>query len=330
MSGVLSASALEDTETLQVEVPDACAGQRLDQVLATLVPAYSRARLQQWVKVGAVTVNGARWRCKDRLAGGERIDLDIPEADEVEGLTPEDMPLKVVHEDSSLIVLDKPAGLVVHPAAGNWSGTLLNGLLFRYPELSALPRAGIVHRLDKDTSGLMVVARTLAAHKRLVAALEARAVHREYRALVEGQLVAGGTVDAPIGRHPVDRKRMAVVSGGKEAVTHYRIAERYAAHTLLAVRLETGRTHQIRVHMAHIRHPVVGDPVYGGRPRPPREATPGLLDALTNLRRQALHAARLAFDHPASGAPVVWEAPLPDDFAGLLHELEPFRLSQSR
>ncbi|MGF1545890.1 MAG: 23S rRNA pseudouridine(1911/1915/1917) synthase RluD [Thiotrichales bacterium] len=318
---------MSDGDLAQLEVPPEQAGQRLDQALAALVPAYSRARLQRWIKQGAITVDGAVRRCKDKLAGGELVELDLPEDERLDDFTPEPIALEVVHEDAAIVVINKPAGLVVHPAAGNWSGTLLNGLLWRYPELSAVPRAGIVHRLDKDTTGLLVVARTLMAHKRLVAALEARTVSRTYAALVEGQMVAGGTVVAPLGRHPGDRKRMAVVQGGKDAVTHYRVAARYAAHTLLEVQLETGRTHQIRVHMAHVRHPVVGDPVYPGRLRLPKQADAKLLAALQGFRRQALHATRLAFEHPESRCAVSWEVALPEDFARLLQALEPHQVS---
>jgi 23S rRNA pseudouridine1911/1915/1917 synthase len=226
-----------------------------------------------------------------------------------------------VFEDDDLLVINKPPGLVVHPAAGNPDGTLLNALLHHAPDLAALPRAGIVHRLDKDTSGLMMVARNLAAHTRLVADLQARDIRREYLAVVNTVLTAGGEVDAPIGRHPVDRKRMAVVSGGKPAVTHYRVVERYRAHTLVRLRLETGRTHQIRVHMAHIHCPVTGDPVYGGRLRQPRGAGELLRTVLQGFRRQALHAERLAFRHPGSGEPVSWEAPVPPDMQELIEAL---------
>jgi 23S rRNA pseudouridine1911/1915/1917 synthase len=228
------------------------------------------------------------------------------------------MPLRVVYEDADLLVIDKPAGLVTHPAAGNWSGTLVNGLLHLAPELATLPRAGIVHRLDKETTGLLVVARTLAAHTALVAALARRDVRREYLALVHGVPTGGGTVDAPIGRHRVDRMRMAVTGAGRPAVTHYTVTERFRAHALLEVRLETGRTHQIRVHLAHVHHPLVGDPVYGGRARLPRGASPRLVAALRDFRRQALHAVRLGLEHPRSGTPMAWEAPLPYDLAALL------------
>jgi len=233
------------------------------------------------------------------------------------------MALAILHEDESILVLDKPAGLVVHPAAGHADDTLLNGLLEHCPALAGLPRAGLVHRLDRDTSGVLVVAKTLAAQTFLSAAIQAREVSREYRAVVNGVPVSGGTVDKPMGRHPRDRQRMAVLaSGGRHAVTHYRVLARYRAHSLLAVMLETGRTHQIRVHMASAGYPIVGDPVYGGRPRVPRGAAPALLECLRGFRRQALHAFRLRFAHPASGQPLQFEAPLPADMRALVAALE--------
>lgn len=309
-------------ETFSAVIDAEHAGQRIDQTLAKMYPEWSRARLQQWIKSGAVLVDGESWRPRDRVVGGESLRMTIELADEVEDFKPEPMPLPVVYEDEQLIVIDKPAGRVVHPAPGHWSGTLLNGLLHRYPELRGVPRAGIVHRLDKDTSGLMAVARSLEAHRQLVEALQRREFRREYLALVEGVPVAGGTVDEPIGRHHQDRKRMAVTESGKPAVTHYRIRQRFPAHTLLDVKLETGRTHQIRVHMAHLRYPIVGDPVYGGRPRLPKGMAPEVVAALQGFRRQALHAARLGLAHPGTGAWMSWEAPLPDDFAALLAVLD--------
>jgi len=309
------------TRSLSATIPAELAGQRLDRALAEVFPDFSRARLQQWLKQGRITVDGRTPPGKTRIAGGERVALDVAAEPAAETFAAEDLPLEVVHADEGLIVIDKPAGLVVHPAAGNWSGTLLNALLHHFPELAGVPRAGIVHRLDKDTTGLLVVARNLTAHQRLVADLQARRVHREYLALVQGELVAGGTIDAPIGRHPVDRKRMAVVRGGKPAVTHYRVRERLPGHTLLAVRLETGRTHQIRVHLAHRRHPIVGDPVYGGRLRLPPGASEAARRALAGFSRQALHACRLALRHPLSGEEMAWTSPLPADFRDLLAAL---------
>ncbi|WP_297528072.1 23S rRNA pseudouridine(1911/1915/1917) synthase RluD [Thiohalobacter sp.] len=313
---------MSDRIRLSAEIAPEQAGQRLDQALAALFPDYSRSRLQQWVRAGAVRVDGrAVTRPNIKVVGGEAVTVDA-ELERAPEVAAEDLPLRIVHEDEALLVIDKRAGLVVHPAAGNWAGTLQNALLHHAPELAAIPRAGIVHRLDKDTSGLLVVARTLAAHQSLVAQLAERSMSRRYLALVQGTMTAGGTVDAPLGRHPVDRKRQAVLrSGGRPAVTHYRIAERFPAHTLLDVKLETGRTHQIRVHMAHIRHPIVGDPVYGGRPRLPKGAGEALRAALQGFRRQALHAAELGLVHPLTGEACRWQAPLPEDFAALLAAL---------
>lgn len=305
------------SDTCRTRIPPQMAGMRLDQALAELFSDYSRARLQHWIRDGRVRLDGRRPRPRDKVLGGEQVELE-PVLEVEAPHAPEAIPLDILHEDEHLLVLDKPAGLVVHPAAGNREGTLLNALLHHAPELAAVPRAGIVHRLDKDTTGLLVVARTLTAQHRLVAQLQARALKREYQAVVVGCVTAGGTVDAPIGRHPVDRKRMAVVPGrGKPALTHYRVGERYRGHTRLRVQLETGRTHQIRVHMAHLRYPLLGDPVYGGRLRLPPGASEDLIDVLRGFRRQALHAWRLGLSHPAGGEWMQWEAPLPAD----LHEL---------
>ena len=297
------------------------AGQRLDQALAQLFSQYSRSRLQQWLRQGCVRVDGRQPRARDKVLGGEQIEIEaVLEAQGEWQAQP--IELDIVYEDGAVIVLNKPAGLVVHPAAGNPEGTMLNALLHHDPELASVPRAGIVHRLDKDTSGLLVVARTLEAQKQLVEQLQARQFLREYLAVVNGVLTAGGTVEAPIGRHPVQRKRMAVVENGKPAVTHYRIEQRYRGHTLVRVTLETGRTHQIRVHMAHIHHPLVGDPVYGGRPRLPKGAGDELVAALRGFKRQALHASKLGFKHPIRGETVSWEQPLPEDMAKLIAVLE--------
>lgn len=310
------------TQTIQLRltIPDAMRGRRFDQALAELVTDYSRSRLQQWIRAGKVSLDERIPQVRERVQGGEHVRIDAV----IETRTnsaPEDIPLRVVHADADLLVIDKPAGLVVHPAAGNPAGTLLNALLHFDPALAGLPRAGIVHRLDKATSGLLVVARNLAAHKFLVDALQARLVKREYLAVVQTLLTAGGSIDAPIGRHPVDRKRMAVVPGGKESLTHYRVEERFRAHTLVRVQLETGRTHQIRVHMAHQRIPIVGDPVYGGRLRLPPNADTGLQQQLAGFRRQALHASRLTLKHPSRGETVSWESPLPADMERLIEAL---------
>jgi len=308
---------MSETIYLSGSIPEQAAGRRLDQVLAELFSQYSRSRLQQWTKQGLVLLDGKPATVRQRVLGGETVEVRAELQDEG-AVEPQAMALDIVYQDRHLLVINKPAGLVVHPAAGNRDGTLQNGLLHFDPDLATVPRAGIVHRLDKDTSGLMVVARTLEAHTSLVTQLQARTVSREYLALVHSVLTAGGTVDAPIGRHPKDRLRMAVVESGKPAVSHYRVLERFAAHTLVQVRLETGRTHQIRVHMAHIHCPLVGDPVYGGRQRIPRGASQRLQEALRGFRRQALHARRLAFVHPQSGEEVSWEVGLPEDFAALL------------
>ncbi len=301
-------------------VPDALAGKRLDQAAAQLFPGHSRARLQGWIKDGSLLVDGARRRPRDPVRSGEVLQLGA----EVEGderWRPHAGDLDLVFEDADLLVIDKAPGVVVHPAAGHRDDTLVNALLHRFPELSELPRAGVVHRLDKDTSGLLVVARSLTAHTALVRSLQARDVRREYEALVHGTMTGGGVVDAPMGRHPVQRKKMAVVEGGKPAVTHYRLLERFADHTLVLCRLETGRTHQIRVHMAHIRHALVGDPVYGGRARLPAGADPELVELLRGFGRQALHARRLAFRHPASDELLEFESPRPADLARLVAAL---------
>ena len=303
-------------------VPLEAAGLRLDQALAAMFPQYSRSRLGAWVREGAVTVDGGVWAPKDRVQGGERVEIDARLEDEVP-LVPQPIQLDIRYEDEDLLVIDKPAGLVVHPGAGNPDGTLQNALLHHDARLAELPRAGIVHRLDKDTSGLMVVARSLPAHTALVAMLAGHRVQRQYVAVVRGALVAGGTVDAPLGRHPVDRLRRAVREGpgSKRAVTHYRVRERYRAHSLVQCNLETGRTHQIRVHMAHVQHPLVGDPVYGGHVVLPKGASRELVAALQGFRRQALHAERLAFEHPSDGRERVFEAAMPGDMQDLVDAL---------
>lgn len=306
-----------DVVRRMVQVDAGQAGWRLDQALAVLLPEFSRSRLQQWIESGQVLVNDAPRRCRDKVWSGDAIRVDAPLMP-IDGCAAQPIPLDLVYEDAHLLVVNKAAGLVVHPAAGNPDGTLQNALLHHAPELATIPRAGIVHRLDKDTSGLLVVAKTLAAHKSLVDQLQAREVHREYRALVVGELVAGGRIEAPVGRHPTQRIRMAVVPQGRPAVTHYRVLERYPGHSLLGVELETGRTHQIRVHLSHLHHPLVGDRTYGGRPRPPRGADPALVAALQSFPRQALHAIKLGLIHPASGEPMFWEAPMAADLDALL------------
>ena len=313
---------MERTHTCRrLQIPESLHGARLDLALARLLPDYSRNRIQAWIRSGRVRVGGARRRPRDPVRAGERVELEVDTPAALED-RPQAMALQILFEDAHLLVLYKPPGLVVHPGAGNREGTLLNALLHHSPASRSLPRAGLVHRLDKDTSGVLVVAKTEPAQTRLVAAMQARRIRREYLALVQGRVIAGGSVDAPIGRHPVHRTRMAVVPTGRPAVTHYRVERRFGAHTLLRVRLETGRTHQIRVHMAHLRHPLVGDPVYGGRPRLTKGMDPSLAEALRAWRRQALHAHRLRLEHPMTGAVLEWEAPPPEDFATLLRTLE--------
>lgn len=304
-----------------VAVPADLFGSRLDQAAATLFPEYSRGRLQTWIKCGALTVDGRHAKAKQKLVGGERLMLTV-EAEPQGDWLAEDLPLNIVFEDEHLLVVNKPASLVVHPAAGNASGTLLNALLHHQPELVNLPRGGIVHRLDKDTTGLMVVAKTLQSHQSLVEQLQARSVGRQYEAVALGRIMRGGTVDAPVGRHPQQRKKMAVLSrGGKPAVTHYEVKKRFSNHSYLQLKLETGRTHQIRVHMSHIGHPLVGDATYGGRRKLPKSASPALVEAIQELGRQALHARRLELVHPFSGEAQAWEAPAPPDFGKLLEVL---------
>lgn len=307
--------------TLEALVPASVAGQRVDQVAAGLFPEYSRAILQGWLKSGELTVNGQTLKPKDKVHGGELLKVHAEPVAQGDWQS-EDIPLAIVYEDADIVVIDKPAGLVVHPGAGNPEGTLLNALLHRYPGQETIPRAGIVHRLDKDTTGLMVVARTLEAQVSLVAQLQARTVKREYEAVVQGSPVGGGTVDQPIGRHPRQRTKMAVLqNGGKPAVSHYRIVARFGQYTHVRVQLETGRTHQIRVHMAHIGLPLVGDPVYGGRLKLPAGVSPHLRESLRNFGRQALHAVALSLEHPRSGEAMGWTSPLPADFQTLLADL---------
>ena len=314
------------TEHLSSRVPDTLAGMRLDQALAEMFSGYSRARLQQWIRGGQVTVDARQWRAKDKVLGGEQIELIATLAEEVSSQA-QAIPLDIVYEDEHLLIINKPAGLVVHPAAGNHDGTMLNALLHYAPELVHVPRAGIVHRIDKETSGLLVVARNLTAQADLVQQLQERSIEREYEAVTMGVMTSGGSVDAPIGRHAVDRKRMAVTRSGKPAVSHYRVIERFRIHTHVKVHLETGRTHQIRVHMAYIHHPLLGDPVYGGRLRIPPSSSESLMTTLRTFKRQALHAARLALQHPESGEPMEWQAPLPDDMSALIKELHTDRIA---
>ena len=310
----------DGTEPRTAVVPDDAAGRRFDAVLAELFPEFSRSRLAEWIKAGDALLDGKPARPRDPVRGGETVSLTVVLVPQTTAAA-EDIALDILYEDEAVFVLDKPAGLVVHPGAGNPAGTLVNALLHRDPALELLPRAGIVHRLDKDTSGVMVVARTLPAHTALVEQLASRGVHRQYLAVVVGALVSGGTANAPIDRHPRDRIRMAVREDGREAITHYRLRERFRAHTALECRLETGRTHQIRVHMAHLKHPIVGDPLYGGPLKLPRGATPELVETLRGFKRQALHAETLEFEHPITGEPIRSTAPVPADLRKLMDAL---------
>jgi 23S rRNA pseudouridine1911/1915/1917 synthase len=306
--------------TLNARVPEEAAGRRFDQVLADLFPDYSRSRLSTWIKAGAARLDGAEVLPRHIVRGGEAIVVEVRLEREI-GAAAEEIPLDIRYEDADVIVVNKPPGLVVHPGAGNAAGTLQNALLHHDPKLAEIPRGGLVHRLDKDTSGLMVIARSLRAHTSLVEQLSERDVHRQYLGVVYGRMVAGGTVNAPIGRHPRDRLKQAVREDGREAITHYRVRERFRALTLIECRLETGRTHQIRVHMAHVRHPLVGDAQYGGALRQPRGASAALAETLRGFRRQALHAERLEFAHPADGRVIAVEAELPADMAALVEAL---------
>ena len=320
-----SEETMSEIQHLTSHIPELMAGRRLDQALAELFPSYSRARLQAWIRDGQVKVDAQPWRAHDKVRGGEYIEIAAIPRQEV-AWQPEPLALEVVYEDATLLVINKPAGLVVHPGAGNSAGTLLNALLHHAPELAEVPRAGIVHRLDKDTSGLLVVARTLQAQISLVRQLQARSLHREYDAVAAGVMTSGGQVDMAMARHPVQRTRMAVAKThaehAKPAVTHYRVVTRFRAHTHIKARLETGRTHQIRVHMAHIHYPIVGDPVYGGRLRLPAGASERLIASLHGFKRQALHASALGLTHPESGADMQWSAPLPADMLELIDVLK--------
>ena len=305
-------------QVIDLKIPPELAGCRLDSALARLLPQHSRTRIKSWIEEGAVLVGRQRLRPRDLVAAGARVRVQIRPEEPKSEVLPEAIALRVAYEDADVLVIDKPAGLVVHPGAGNPSHTLQNALLGLDPSLGRLPRAGLIHRLDKDTSGLLVVARTAEAQTSLSRQLMARTMSRNYLAVCVGVMTGGGTVDAPIGRNRSDRLRMAVRESGRPAVTHYRVIERFRAHTYLSVQLETGRTHQIRLHLSHLKYPIVGDPVYGGRLAQPRGASQGLLTSLRAFKRQALHAAALGFDHPRTGRRVGLHSPIPDDLHNLL------------
>ncbi len=309
------------TEKIIKEIPADLIGKRIDQVLPRLFEDYSRSCLQKWLENGHIKVNQATWSRKTKVMGGEQVELSPPQENRNERWQAESIPLDIVYEDDSILVVNKPAGLVAHPAAGHHGGTLVNALLNHAPVLESLPRAGLVHRLDRATTGLLVVAKTLQAHKSLVDQLQERSMGRRYEAVVCGVMTGGGKVDEPMGRHPVDRKRMAVVSTGKTAVTHYRLLQRFAGHTHIEVKLETGRTHQIRVHMSHIRYPLVGDPVYGRRLFIPKGCSDDLRQILSGFKRQALHAKSLTLVHPKKNEEMSWSVALPEDMQNLLNIL---------
>ena len=305
---------------MSATIPAEQTGQRLDQALSALFKDITRSRLQQWIEDGRVTLNGRTPRKRDKVKEGDAVEILVPPPVD-SGWKAQALPLVFVHEDNELLVINKPPGLVVHPGAGNPEGTLLNALIAHAPKLARLPRAGIVHRLDKDTSGLLVVAKTESARQNLIGQLQEHSVEREYLAIVNGVMVAGGTIEAPIGRHRTQRTRMAVSSRGKPAVSHYRVMKKYRAHTLVQVNLESGRTHQIRVHMAHLHYPVVGDPVYGGRLKIPAGSSEKLKDVLRGFRRQALHALKLSLVHPETGKRVQWTTSVPEDMSKLMEAL---------
>lgn len=309
-------------------VPNELAELRLDQALAKLFPDYSRSKLQKWILEKHVAVNGKPTEVRYKTQIGDKITISAPTEAEV-SWQPHEVKLNIIYEDEALIVVNKPVGLVVHPGAGHQEYTLVNALLHHCPALANLPRAGLIHRLDKDTSGLLVIAKNLPAYTSLIQQMQNRSIHREYNAIVSGVIVAGGTVDAPISRHHAQRKKMTVTAGGKAAVTHYRVIEKFRAHTWLKVQLETGRTHQIRVHMAHINHPILGDKTYGGRLKLLPQASETLIQALRTFDHQALHAKRLELIHPTTGEKMSWHAPLPEDMQKLIELLREDSQSQS-
>jgi 23S rRNA pseudouridine1911/1915/1917 synthase len=310
-------------KTLNIIIPERMTGARLDASLSEMLPDYSRSKITSWIKSGDALINQKTFKPKDKVSGTEIVCLTLNQKQSNDWIA-EKIPLNVVYEDEDIIVINKQFGLVTHPGAGNWSGTLANALLYYDPDLSTLDRAGIVHRLDKNTSGLMVVARNEKSQKYLVEQLQNHSVDREYSAIVYGHMIAGGTVDEPIGRDPKDRVKQAVLMSGKEATTHYRAIDRFKSHTHVKAILETGRTHQIRVHLSHVGHSLIGDPMYGGRVRFPKKASEELKEALLNFKRQALHSKKLTLTHPISGEVMSWKAPLPDDMVGLLDALKKF------
>ena len=310
-------------QTLNIIIPERMTGNRIDSSLSEMLPDYSRSKITAWIKSGDALIKQKSFKPKDKVIGNEVIYLTI-NSKQSNNWIAEKIPLNIFYEDEDIIIVNKQFGLVTHPGAGNWNGTLANALLYYDPSLSTLDRVGIVHRLDKNTSGLMVIARNEKSQKYLVEQLQNHSVSREYSALVYGHMIAGGTIDEPIGRDPKDRVKQAVLTSGKDAVTHYRAIDRFKSHTHVKAILETGRTHQIRVHLSHIGHSLIGDPVYGGRVRFPKKASDELKQALLNFKRQALHSKKLTLNHPISGELMSWKAPLPDDMQELLEALKKF------
>ncbi len=309
---------MSDSLELHGIIPEDCAGFRLDQALAQLFSDYSRGQITKWIKAGYVLVDQETRRPRDSVVGGEQVSIQAQIEAVDDSWIAQAIELDIIHEDEDVLIINKPAGMVVHPGAGNHQGTLVNALLHHSPPLEGIPRAGIVHRIDKGTTGLLMIAKTLQAHNSLVSQLQERSVHREYQAIAMGVMTAGGTVDAPVGRHHIERKRMTVTSSGKPAITHYRVEQRFRAHTHIRCKLETGRTHQIRVHMAHIRYPLLGDPAYGGRLRLPKGASEQCQETLKAFRRQALHAGSLGFIHPRTQQEVSWKVDMPEDMQQIL------------
>jgi len=307
-------------EILQIIIPNRMKNQRLDVVLAQMLPIYSRSKIASWIKSGQALINKKPYKPKEKVFGNEVVTLLINHIEKIKW-APEKIPLNIIFEDDDIVVINKPAGLVTHPGAGNWNGTLANGLLYYDSSLTKIDRAGIVHRLDKNTSGLMVVAKNLKSQKHLVEQLQTHSIQREYSAIIYGHMISGGTVDEPIGRDPKDRVKQTVLRAGKDAVTHYRVLDRYANHTHVKVILETGRTHQIRVHLTHIDYPLIGDPLYGGRVRFPKKASQELKDSLKAFKRQALHSRKLTLMHPNTGNLMTWKIELPEDMSQLIDTL---------
>ena len=310
-------------EVLKILIPERMTGERIDAVIARMLPQYSRSKISAWIKAGDIMINQQKFKPKEKVKGDEIVEITVKQSESISWIA-QDIPLVVVYADDDILVINKPVGIVSHPGAGNWQGTLANALLYYDSSLATLDRAGIVHRLDKNTSGLMVVARSEKAQKHLVEQLQTHTVSREYSAIVYGHMISGGTIDKPIGRDSRDRIKQAVSESGKEALTHYRVIDRFAHHTHVKVILETGRTHQIRVHLSYIGYSLIGDPMYGGKIRFPKKSDEALKDALKGFKRQALHAKKLTLTHPISGETMSWKAPLPDDMLALLGVLSEF------